>query len=166
MNQAEKVAFLAALAADRYDQTTRLVFADWLDENGLDDEAMEQRRCATPEWEKAARWLESFATKCGATCSNYSEVWQAYHEQRQQGVPYDQVVTPEEVHKEITYEDVIQAGYDYADHEDYFVQQGNEQARDMMASQDTREQFWVAWQTVTGQAVEKDKQGTVFSCSC
>ncbi len=52
----ERQAFLDAIAADRYDQTTRLVFADWLNEHGLDDEAEVQRQW-TPEKQRAEDWL-------------------------------------------------------------------------------------------------------------
>ena len=37
-------AFLEVLAKDPYDETTRRVFADWLEEKGLDDYAAEQRQ--------------------------------------------------------------------------------------------------------------------------
>src|SRR5262249_51543453 len=43
MLQREKKAFEDAILADRYDGDTRQVFADWLEENGYDDEAVIQR---------------------------------------------------------------------------------------------------------------------------
>ena len=46
----ERKSFEKALEADPCDTATRAVFADWLEERGLDDEAREQRRRATAEW--------------------------------------------------------------------------------------------------------------------
>jgi len=59
----KRAAFLKALAEDRYDTTTRLVYADWLDEQCRDSESQEQRRLATPEWCAADRWLREYAKK-------------------------------------------------------------------------------------------------------
>ncbi len=56
----ERQAFLDAITADRYDHATRLVFADFLNENGYDAEAEEQRRW-TPEWQRAWDWFEKLA---------------------------------------------------------------------------------------------------------
>ncbi len=56
----EKEGFLRAIEKDRYDQTLRLVFADWLEERGLDEEAREQREW-TPEWQQSEDWLSQFA---------------------------------------------------------------------------------------------------------
>jgi uncharacterized protein (TIGR02996 family) len=56
----DRARFEAALAEDRFDYATRLVFADWLDENGEDAEAAWQRGC-TPEWLRAADRLAEFA---------------------------------------------------------------------------------------------------------
>ncbi len=58
-----KQAFLEALEKDRYDITTRLVFADYLDEHDEPEEATEQRRLATPQWCEADRWLREYAAR-------------------------------------------------------------------------------------------------------
>lgn len=52
----ERSAFLNALAANEDDETTRLVYADWLDEHGEHDEAARQRA-----WPAAKAWLVRFA---------------------------------------------------------------------------------------------------------
>ncbi|HEY1190417.1 MAG TPA: TIGR02996 domain-containing protein [Gemmata sp.] len=53
----EREAFLAAIAAGPWDdETTRLVFADWLDEHGEHEEADRQRKRVPAE-----RWLRNFA---------------------------------------------------------------------------------------------------------
>jgi uncharacterized protein (TIGR02996 family) len=48
-------AFLRALASSEDDTTTRLVYADWLDEQGEHEEADRQRR-----WPAAKEWLVRF----------------------------------------------------------------------------------------------------------
>ena len=54
----ERGAFLAALAANEDDVTTRMVYADWLDERGEHEEADRQRK-----WPAAKAWLVRFAKK-------------------------------------------------------------------------------------------------------
>jgi uncharacterized protein (TIGR02996 family) len=147
--QAEKQAFLVLVAQDKYNQSNRLIFADWLNEHGMDDEA-EVQRAWTPEKQKAEDWLRDFAVQCGGT--------RGFEDEEEYYGPY----------QEITYEMVIQAGHDFVDSngEDYFVQMGTETARSLMYEEGTREKFWEYWQLVTGVTVGEEKQGTVFSCSC
>jgi uncharacterized protein (TIGR02996 family) len=52
----ERSAFLKALAENEDDTTTRLVYADWLDEHGEHEEADRQRK-----WPAAKAWLREFA---------------------------------------------------------------------------------------------------------
>ena len=60
----EKRAFLAAIEADRYDWTTRKVFADWLEEHGEDDEAAIHRRWTPEKESEAEEYLSRFADEC------------------------------------------------------------------------------------------------------
>lgn len=68
-----KDAFLKAIQQDKYDWDTRKIFADWLEDNGLDDEATYQREWTPAKQRKldAQEWLEDFATKHEMT---YKEV--------------------------------------------------------------------------------------------
>ncbi len=154
----EKEAFLSAIQKDRYDQTTRLVFADWLEENGFDDDALFQRKW-TPKYQKAEDWLRDFAGKCGKTCINYNDAWDA----RRGGEDV------ELVWQDITYEMIVQAGHDYVDHGDYFTQVGSEEARDMCRGE-AAELFWEHWETVTGRTKTPREQDEwtngPFSCTC
>lgn len=109
---------------------------------------------ATPEWQEADRWLHQFAESLGGTCTNYGDL------RNPDGSWQEQVWRP------ITCEEVVQAGHDYAEGEDYFVQVGSEEARSIMADQETRARYWKAWQTVTGEWIKEDRQGGVFSCTC
>ncbi len=145
----EREAFETALRENRYDTTTRLIYSDFLEEQGEDDYAAEQRRCATKEWCEAAYWMEDFAGECGGTCTNYDS--------RDE----DHIWVP------ITFEDVVQAGREYirTNGEYYFLQVGSEHARYLMYSR--VEKFWECWQIVTGISVSKGEQGSgVFSCTC
>lgn len=61
-----RAAFETALQKDPYDHTTRLVYADWLEEFGTqpsDDDLATEHRKWTPEWQKAKEWLADFAQK-------------------------------------------------------------------------------------------------------
>ena len=59
----QEARFVRALSDDVYDSTTRLVYSDWLEERGRDDEAQEQRRMAAPEWVQARAKLEGAADR-------------------------------------------------------------------------------------------------------
>ena len=172
----QRQAFEEALQKDRYDSVTRLVYADWLEENGLDDEAREQRRMASPEWIASDQWMHKFASTLGTHSPYYSESWRRDRENRERqdiGLP-----PLPEIHEEVipmSYEIVMEAAKHwletYKDTEwgpdgDYFTQNGDETARDEMGNPNTRAEFWKHYQQITGASVEKEKQGQVFSCSC
>src|SRR5262245_19131327 len=55
--------FLAVLDRDRFDKGTRMVFSDWLEEHGYDDEAVFQRGW-TREWQEARDHLLLCAAEC------------------------------------------------------------------------------------------------------
>lgn len=58
----ERERFEAAIQADRYDQVTRLVFADWLEEHD-DPEAADEQRRWTPEWQRSDDWIDEFCDR-------------------------------------------------------------------------------------------------------
>ena len=60
----EKVAFEAAIAENPYDEVTRQVFADWLEEHGYDDEAMLQREWTREKQAAAEEFLDDYASQC------------------------------------------------------------------------------------------------------
>ena len=64
----ERLAFQLAIGADRYDQVTRLVFADWLDEHDSPEEAQKQRAW-TVTWQKSEDYVREF---CQNVDLNYS----------------------------------------------------------------------------------------------
>lgn len=144
MNPQQRQAFLDTLTANEDDTATRWIYADWLDEQNEHEEADRMRK-----WPAAKAWMVEFAASLGGTGVDDDE--ENYYG------PY----------REITYEDVIQAGRDFVANDDYFVQQGSELARSRMHEAGTKELYWRNWSVLTGIAVDdKTKQGTVFSCSC
>lgn len=143
--------FEDALKEDRYNSTVRLIYADWLEENGFDDEAVEQRRRAKPEWIDADKWMHDFASRGGQYCSNYG--------------------SEEDDWRDITYEDLIQAGYDYIKTGDHFVQMGSETLRSLMYEEG--QTWWKSWSIITGEELSEDLESgktiyrsAPFSCSC
>lgn len=64
----DREAFLKALKEDEDDETTRLVFADWLEERGEVEEAERQRK-----WKAAKSWLVEFCEKYGESDSSEEE---------------------------------------------------------------------------------------------
>lgn len=58
----DRLRFEEAIAENPYDRATRLVYADWLEEHGHDDEALVQREW-TKEWQDAKGYLENLASK-------------------------------------------------------------------------------------------------------
>lgn len=151
--------FQKAIEANPYDASLRLVFADWLEEKGEDDTAT-WHRTWTPERQKAEEWMKEFADKCGSTCVNYAH--------RNPDETYE-----EEVWRKITYGDVVEAGREYINSlgRDMFVQQGDENARNLMDDA-TTELYWNNFQLLTGidpKPVLDDKKYYArqpFSCSC
>lgn len=141
-----RAAFLAAIATDPCDSTTRLVFADWLEEQDCPSEADEQRRCSTPAWQESWRWLVDFALECGETATDYPE-----------GDSY----------RPLTVADMIEAGQSLLDNGYGFVQMGSEQARDVFRDGDNARLYWQHWRMVASvKQDEDDPPNNPFSCSC
>ncbi len=162
----DKQKFLDAIKDNRYDGELRLVYSDWLEERGLDDEALTQRKW-TKEKQEAEDWLREFASRCGDTCvegygTDYYDEGGTYHEGEERWEP-------------ITYEMVIEAGWHVIKEGYGLTQHGSERARDLFSSyRDEREgdqvnleKFWECWELVTGhKASSEDKESVPFGCSC
>jgi uncharacterized protein (TIGR02996 family) len=94
----ERAAFLAAIKADRYDQAARIAFADWLEEQGEDDDAAVQRAW-TSEKQRAEDWLTEFAEECEMS---YAELICAANDYLDQGTEHVLgFMTPERVYREV-----------------------------------------------------------------
>jgi uncharacterized protein (TIGR02996 family) len=176
----DETAFRAAIDAAPLDAAPWHVFADWLDEQGREEEAA-AARAWTPVRLAARQWLTEFAARCGDHIENYSEVWQEFFnatdgiDPRTERAAYEEAVARAEaalVRTPFTLDLVLAAARTWVATSDgrygpdYFTQLGDEAARDLMADPATREKFWECYQLVTGEAVPEDRRGTVFSCSC
>lgn len=166
-NEQQRQAFEQALQANRCDVVTRGVYADWLEEHGYDDEALEQRRMTSPEWVEAARWMEQQAKEGGETSPNYGE--------HCNGLFYDGHEVELQWRK-VTYDDLIQAGYQFLETGEQFIQLGQEYLRDNFYGE-TLELYWRYWSTITGKPAVvtgdpakwtyfEGKLQSPFSCAC
>jgi uncharacterized protein (TIGR02996 family) len=89
----DKEAFEEAIKEDPYNQATRLIFADWLNENNFDDEA-EIQRSWTREKQEAEDYLRDFASKLSRKNAYDYEENDPYYE-------------PEYAIPHVTYEEMI-----------------------------------------------------------
>lgn len=64
MPPAERDAFEKAIREGPWDEATRRVFADWLEEHGFDEEAAVQRKWTPERMREAERVLGEFARVC------------------------------------------------------------------------------------------------------
>lgn len=133
----ERQAFLAALAADEDDTTTRLVFADWLDEHDEPEEADRMRK-----WPAAKAWLVDFAK--GHTH------WDN---------PGGEVTAADLIAAGAAFVD--SGGLEM------WYQHGSDSLQSYAFLSSNRREFWEAWSTVTGRACPEElRDDQVFRCGC
>lgn len=134
-------AFLKALAENEDDTTTRLIYADWLDEHGKHEEADRQRK-----WPAAKGWLVEFCRDHNPSPGDED--------------PYLQV---------LSYADLIELGreaIEETDEERLGFHCGN---NDIMcdALRENSQEFWKNWSILTGIPLPPDVEGiSYFSCAC
>ena len=145
MTKAEQMAaFLKTIEADRYDGATRKVFADWLEENGYDDEALVQRSW-TREKQESIDWLTDFA-------SELSDEYETFMDDLEIEGSYT-----------MTYEDLIAAANAYLEKGEAFCLPFDTPDR----VYDEIEVFWRHFEVATGRKVDEErKEGTFFVCAC
>jgi uncharacterized protein (TIGR02996 family) len=133
-------AFLKMLAQDEDDTTTRLVYADWLDEQGEHEEADRQRK-----WPAAKEWLVRFCRVNNPADDQDPDEWF------------------------ISYETLLELGrsaVEEADDQGFGFSCGNNMSMCDALRANPRE-FWENWSIVTGIPLPQDfetKSG--FSCAC
>src|SRR5262249_2739597 len=76
--EAEREAFLKAIAENRYDEAARRIYADWLEEHGYDDEALVQRRWTAEKQSAAEGWVDGLAEGGGMTREELIEAAESY----------------------------------------------------------------------------------------
>jgi uncharacterized protein (TIGR02996 family) len=137
----ERDAFLKALAEDEDDTTTRLVYADWLDDHGEHEEADRQRK-----WTPAKAWLVQFCKD-----NNPAE---------DEEDPYEWV---------ISYEELLRLGREAvegADKDGFGFSTGNNMTMCDALRANSLE-FWKNWSIVTGIALPPDVESkSGFGCAC
>lgn len=135
----ERDPFLKALAENEDDIPTRLVFADWLDDNGEHEEADRQRK-----WPAAKEWLVRF-------CQKYGNEWDS--EDSEYYPTYD-------------YKRLLQAGREAVESGRYGWDCGANQTI-QEALQENCAEFWKNWSIVTGIPLPSDlEKKSYFSCAC
>jgi len=142
----ERQAFLAALTANEDDLTTRLVYADWLDDRGEHEEADRMRK-----WPAAKEWLVRFARQFSSAEEDAGEPPRSYHELSQINwfpVTYRNLL---ELGRQGVAEGVIDCG-------------ANEDLCEALRLDDT--DFWKNWSIVTGVPVPAAAGDMRYGCSC
>ena len=136
-DESEERAFLRALKKDEDDTTTRLVYADWLDERGEHEEADRMRK-----WDAAKAWLVRF------------------FEENSQGDYHGELNSYEEL-LEHAHAAVKEAREDWLG----FDCGSNESLCD--ALRENAGAFWRNWSVVTGVPLPPDyEKKSGFGCSC
>lgn len=144
---AQQAAFLKALDDNLEDAATRAVYADWLEENGFDDEAARQR-----DWPRAWAFIKGLFNANAPS---------------EPGDPY---YGPESVEELVAL--AGQALDDYEknrdDARDYWVRihcGANEDLQEALRT--NRLKFWECWSVVAGRPLPEGFVRTCsFSCSC
>lgn len=70
MNEVQRKAFLDALKEDPYDEASHRAYADWLDENGFDDESLIHREWSAERQRESEGWLKEFVGKINEEYGN------------------------------------------------------------------------------------------------
>jgi uncharacterized protein (TIGR02996 family) len=148
----ERDAFLEALTENEDDTTTRLVYADWLDERGEHEEADRQRK-----WPAAKSWLVQFCR----SLDPHPDEHDLDNEAPNDDDPYSFFG--------ISYEKLLNLGRKAIEEADQwgiaFYCGANETM--MEALRANRREFWQNWSVVTGVPLPPDvEEKSSFGCSC
>jgi uncharacterized protein (TIGR02996 family) len=136
----QRKAFLKALSKNEDDTATRLVYADWLDEQGEHEEADRQRK-----WPASKEWLVQFCREHNPPDEDDPDEW---------FISYQQLL---ELGREAVEE---------ANGGEVGFSCGNNMAMSEALQDNTRE-FWKHWSIVTGILLPPDVEDrSYFSCAC
>ena len=139
--------FLGSIRKDPYDEATRYAFADWLEENGHDEEAAIQREWSPEAMRGAEEFLKGYAEDLSFDPGT------ADGDLRQ---CYGDYVEPSLVA-------LLEAGHRWLDDAEYFCFNGYSVPREACENIDA---FWKAFRTITGRCIPRDKRTSFFTCSC
>jgi uncharacterized protein (TIGR02996 family) len=130
-------AFLNALAENEDDVTTRMVYSDWLEEQGEHEEADRQRK-----WPAAKEWLVRFFQEHSS--GDYFGELNTYEQMIEHG------------HAAVARADPSWGSFDCG---------SNESLCDALRA--NGREFWKNWHIVTGVALPPDAESKIrFGCSC
>lgn len=133
--------FEKTLNENPYDKTSRLIYADWLSENGFDDEA-EFHRAWTVDWQHAKEWFDDFA--------------------EEHDVPLNEVLSTAQ-----GFYNAEKDGRNYRLWDLLYTQDGNDSLRDFMYEDENRIEFWKNYCTFARlEMVDGLTEVQPFSCSC
>jgi len=146
----ERAALESAVAADPYDAVSHFALADWLEERGMDDEAL-RHRTWTRERQEAEDFMDRFAAECSREPSDYHP---------------DAVV--------LDRGGIIAAAHRYLDTGEYFVCLGFDTPTIAWSEMDA---FWRHFEALTGKSLSDKGEGhdddgwnggggRFVSCSC
>jgi uncharacterized protein (TIGR02996 family) len=150
----ERKAFQDALAKDPYDWATRQVYADWLEENGHDDEAALQRRSTPDAIRKAHEVIIKYAADLSVS------PW---------GEDDNVLITVENVMR-VAGKILDNKGIPWTEREsdwwkDAIVRPSFHS--DLESDTERAKEFWAAFEVITGRVVPDDTRDEIFvSCSC
>ncbi len=152
--ESERKAFLKALKKNEDDTTTRLVFADWLDDHGEHEEADRHRK-----WPAAKEWLVQFCKANNPPAPDIDP------EELLESDP-DALLDYE---YPISYEELIELGKQAIKNGNkggYWFSCGNNMGM-CDALRDNCAEFWKNWSIVTGIPLPPDvEEKSGFSCAC
>ena len=130
--------FVQALKENPYDAVTHAVYADWLMENGFDEEAEVQRRW-TVEKQKAA---EAFMLEYASELSGYDD---------------------EERYRKVSVERVMEEATEVLAGQQGYISVGS-QTPEMVWNK--AKEFWQHYSVLTGTPIEKGYRKTFVACVC
>ena len=135
----ERAGFLKLLAENEDDTTTRLVYADWLDDHGEHEEADRQRK-----WPAAKEWFVRFCQKNNPSPDDPDE----------RIIPYKELI------------ELGRGAVEQSDGKEYWFSCGSNLTMCAALRADCRE-FWENWSIVTGIPLLPDvEEKSRFSCGC
>lgn len=154
MSKHQRTAFEKALEKDPYDKATRLVFADWLEENGTqpgDDDLAREQREWTKEKHDAKVWLADFGKRM---VEGYNENQREYAREEPNYTP-DLCDVP-------TVEELVEIGRNY-------LRNGHTHCLPFdtpdVCYTDSKE-FLEKVSILTGTPVREDDSPYIFRCAC
>lgn len=145
----EQANFLKLLAQNEDDNVTRLIYADWLEENNQPEEASRMRK-----WAASKAWLMEFTKSI-----NYTK-----YARNSFGQYYD--TNERELDDPHSYEDVLEAGKGIASGLGYSFRTDDGADYFLEGEENTRE-FFRHWSIVTGLPVPEEAiENPYVGCSC